>query len=37
MNLSGKWPREPRFDTGTGVTVRIANGCIVLISDNDEV
>ncbi|MGX8942800.1 SymE family type I addiction module toxin [Symbiopectobacterium sp. Eva_TO] len=37
MNLSGKWLREPGFDASTGVTVRIAEGCIVLIPDSDEV
>ncbi|WP_440864401.1 SymE family type I addiction module toxin [Symbiopectobacterium purcellii] len=37
INLFGKWLREPGFDAGTGVTVRIAEGCIVLIPDSDEV
>ena len=36
LNLSGKWLKEVGFDTGTGVTVKIAGGCIVLIPDNDE-
>jgi len=36
LNLSGKWLREAGFDTGTGVTVKIAGDCIVLIPDNDE-
>ncbi len=34
LNLSGKWLREAGFDTGTGVTVKIADGCIVLIADD---
>ncbi|MBK5143065.1 type I addiction module toxin, SymE family [Budviciaceae bacterium BWR-B9] len=37
LNLSGKWLTEAGFDTGTGVTVKITEGCIVLIADNDEV
>lgn len=35
--LSGKWLREAGFDTGVGVTVKIAGDCIVLIPDNDKV
>lgn len=37
LNLSGKWLREAGFDTGNGVTVKIAGDCIVLIPDKDEV
>ncbi|WZV97922.1 SymE family type I addiction module toxin [Kosakonia sp. BYX6] len=37
LNLSGKWLKEAGFVTGTGVTVKITEGCIVLIPDNDEV
>ena len=37
LNLSGKWLRDVGFETGTGVTVKIAGDCIVLIPDNDEV
>ncbi|MBK5073511.1 type I addiction module toxin, SymE family [Budviciaceae bacterium CWB-B4] len=37
LNLSGKWLREVGFDTGTSVTVKITEGCIVHIPDNDEV
>ncbi|GKX56566.1 hypothetical protein SOASR030_26780 [Leminorella grimontii] len=37
INLGGKWLREAGFDTGVGVTVKIADDCIVLIPDNDEV
>lgn len=36
LNLSGKWLKEVGFNIGTGVTVKIAGGCIVLIPDNDE-
>ncbi|GKX55708.1 hypothetical protein SOASR030_18200 [Leminorella grimontii] len=37
LHLSGKWLREAGFETGVGVTVKIAGDCIVLIPDNDEV
>ncbi|HAT1680512.1 TPA: type I addiction module toxin, SymE family [Klebsiella oxytoca] len=37
INLSGKWFRDAGFGTGTGVTVKIAGNCIVLIPDGDEV
>lgn len=37
INLSGKWLKDAGFDTGTGVTVKIAGDCIVLIPDGDEV
>lgn len=37
LHLSGKWLREVGFNTGIGVTVKIAGDCIVLIPDNDEV
>lgn len=37
LNLSGKWLREAGFETGNGVTVKIAGDCIVLIPDKDEV
>lgn len=37
LNLSGKWLRDVGFETGTGVTVKIAGDCIVLIPDNDEI
>ena len=37
LSLSGKWLREVGFDTGVGVTAKIAGDCIVLIPDNDEV
>lgn len=37
INLSGKWLKDAGFDTGTGVTVKIAGDCIVLIPDSGEV
>lgn len=29
--LSGKWLREAGFDTGQQITVKVMNGCIVLM------
>lgn len=37
LHLKGEWLKEAGFDTGRGVTVRISQGCIVLIADCDEV
>ncbi|EKT1261559.1 SymE family type I addiction module toxin [Salmonella enterica] len=37
IHLKGNWLAEAGFDTGRGVTVRISQGCIVLIADGDEV
>lgn len=37
LYLSGKWLREAGFDTGKGVTVKIADDCIVLIPDKNEI
>ncbi|MBD3722198.1 type I addiction module toxin, SymE family [Klebsiella pneumoniae] len=37
LHLSGKWLKDAGFETGTGVTVKIAGDCIVLIPDNDEI
>ena len=36
LHLCGKWLNEIGFPIGTQVTARIADGCIVLIPDNDE-
>ena len=36
IKLSSKWLREVGFDTGTGVTVKIAGDCIVLIPDSPQ-
>ncbi|RJT46686.1 SymE family type I addiction module toxin [Rahnella woolbedingensis] len=35
--IKGKWLREAGFETGAHLTVKIANGCIVIIKDSDEV
>ncbi|MGC0957961.1 SymE family type I addiction module toxin [Pantoea agglomerans] len=35
IHLSGKWLREAGFDTGTIITVKIEQGCLVLVPEND--
>ncbi|MCE0826393.1 type I toxin-antitoxin system SymE family toxin [Buttiauxella sp. A2-C2_NF] len=37
MHLKGKWLKEAEFETGAHLTVKIADGCIVIIKDSDEV
>ncbi|WP_049602417.1 SymE family type I addiction module toxin [Yersinia nurmii] len=37
LHLKGDWLKEAGFVTGTGVTVRISEGCLTIITDNDEV
>lgn len=39
LQLSGKWLRDVGFDTGAHVTVKVMNGCIVLVpfSNKEEV
>ncbi|MGU3680332.1 SymE family type I addiction module toxin [Citrobacter portucalensis] len=37
LHLKGDWLKEAGFDTGRGVTVKISQGCIVLMADNNEV
>lgn len=37
LHLKGDWLAEAGFDTGRGVTVKISQGCIVLMADNSEV
>ncbi|ARA74418.1 type I toxin-antitoxin system SymE family toxin [Pectobacterium brasiliense] len=37
LHLRGDWLKEAGFDTGRGVTVKISEGCIVLMADNHEV
>ena len=32
-----KWLREAGFEIGTGVTVKISEGCLILIADCNEV
>ncbi|MEA0480098.1 SymE family type I addiction module toxin, partial [Escherichia coli] len=34
---SAKWLREAGFEIGTGVTVKISEGCLILLADNNEV
>ena len=36
MTLSGKWLREAGFDTGRQVSVKVMDGCIVLMTDSDK-
>lgn len=35
--LKGKWLKEAGFETGAHLTVKISDGCIVIIKDSDEV
>ncbi|ELL7463678.1 type I addiction module toxin, SymE family [Salmonella enterica] len=37
LHLKSDWLKEAGFDTGRGVTVKISQGCIVLMADNNEV
>ncbi|MGN9637852.1 hypothetical protein [Salmonella enterica] len=34
---SGDWQEEVGFETGHGVTVKISEGCLILIAETDEV
>lgn len=34
--LSGKWLRAAGFETGQQVTVKVMNGCIVLVAYNEQ-
>ncbi|MCY4763329.1 SymE family type I addiction module toxin [Klebsiella aerogenes] len=36
MHLKGDWLIEAGFGTGTFVTVKVSDGCLVLIADNSE-
>lgn len=36
LHLKGDWLAEAGFETGRGVTVKISDGCIVLMADNNE-
>ncbi|EGE4656875.1 type I toxin-antitoxin system SymE family toxin [Salmonella bongori serovar 40:z35:-] len=36
LHLKGNWLTEAGFETGRGVTVKISQGCIVLMADNNE-
>lgn len=37
LHLKGDWLAEAGFETGRGVTVKISQGCIVLMADCNEV
>ena len=37
LHLKGDWLKEAGFETGHGVTVKISDGCIVLMADCNEV
>ncbi|MER3171437.1 SymE family type I addiction module toxin [Salmonella enterica subsp. enterica serovar Chester] len=37
LHLKGDWLEEAGFKTGRGVTVKISQGCIVLMADGNEV
>lgn len=36
IHLSGKWLREAGFDTGTVITVKIEQGCLLLIPESAQ-
>ncbi|KOC87679.1 SymE family type I addiction module toxin [Winslowiella iniecta] len=36
VNLSGKWLREAGFEVGTGVSLKVMDGCLMLIPDGPE-
>lgn len=36
LTLSGKWLRDAGFDTGQQVTVKVAEGCIVLMTCDEQ-
>nr|WP_238392840.1 SymE family type I addiction module toxin [Buttiauxella sp. 3AFRM03] len=35
--MKGKWLKEAGFETGVHLTVKISDGCIVIIKDSEEV
>ncbi|QNQ22631.1 type I toxin-antitoxin system SymE family toxin [Kosakonia sp. SMBL-WEM22] len=37
LTLKGDWLKEAGFDTGRGVTVKVSEGCLTIIADNNEV
>jgi len=37
LNLKGDWLAEAGFDTGTGVTVKISERCLIIMADSSEV
>ncbi|MCG3463881.1 type I toxin-antitoxin system SymE family toxin [Xenorhabdus bovienii] len=36
IHLKGQWLKETGFETGYTFTVKILNGCLVLIPDSEE-
>lgn len=36
LTLSGKWLRDAGFDTGQQVTVKVAEGCLVLMAGSEQ-
>lgn len=36
QHLKGDWQEEAGFETGRSVTVKISDGCIVLMADGNE-
>ncbi|TBR67564.1 toxin SymE, type I toxin-antitoxin system family protein [Escherichia sp. E1130] len=37
IKISAKWLRKAGFGSDTGVTVKISEGCLILLADNNEV
>ncbi|MTH48567.1 type I addiction module toxin, SymE family [Escherichia alba] len=37
LHLKGNWLAEAGFETGRGVTMKISQGCILLLADDNEV
>ncbi|EPM4785632.1 SymE family type I addiction module toxin [Providencia stuartii] len=37
INLKGQWLKEAVFETGFSFTVKILNGCWVLIPDHEDI
>ncbi|WP_345831542.1 SymE family type I addiction module toxin [Erwinia sp. HDF1-3R] len=36
VNIAGKWLAEAGFEVGTGVSLKVLDGCLVLIHDSRE-
>ncbi|MBN6046607.1 SymE family type I addiction module toxin [Citrobacter sp. ku-bf4] len=36
MHLKGDWLAEAGFETGTAVTVKVSEGCLILIAECNE-
>ncbi|EAV5247740.1 SymE family type I addiction module toxin [Salmonella sp. 741265066_PST] len=37
LHLKGDWQEEAGFETGRSVTVKISEGCLILMAETDEV